>query len=691
MTRVDEVTRTRRSLPRVAAVYAGAIVLVVVLAAVHLTQGTADVGIADLLRLLIGSSDDNTVAVVIESRLPRLLAGVVTGIALGVAGATLQSVARNPLASPDTLAVNAGAYLAIVAGAVTGLAVPFYLAGGLAFVGGLAAAGLVLLLSRAGAAGPTRLVLAGSATMLALMAVTTTLLVLFPEATTGLFAWGSGSIVQSGTDVVLQAVPMLLAGVAGILLVANRLDVLALGDDTASVLGLDVRRTRVVAIVLAVLLSATAVTVAGPIGFVGLCAPFLARLIARRVPGLHRHGVLFPMAGLAGVIVVLGADVLLRLALPGQYGVSVPTGVVTTLVGAVILVWIARRLRDSGPATVSARRAGTPARSSRRTAVVISSLTVSLVTATVLATLLGDRVLLVGDVVNWLTDQAGRQVTFTLNQRIPRVLAALLAGAALALAGTVIQAVCRNPLAEPSLIGVTSGAGLGAVSVLLLVPGTGIWPMSAAAAACALAVFALVYRLAHRGGLDSDRLVLIGYGVSFGATALTTLVIVVNEPWNTNLALTWLSGSTYGRSLEQLLPVTLALAVVIPLSAAARHELDLLAVDDDVPRILGVPVERARLVMLAAAALLTAAAVCAVGVISFVGLVAPHAARALVGTRHVRVLPTAMLLGALLVSVADTMGRTVIAPAQIPAGLMTAIVGAPYFLWLLWQSRGREA
>ncbi|WP_255371639.1 iron chelate uptake ABC transporter family permease subunit [Cellulosimicrobium sp. CUA-896] len=311
--------------------------------------------------------------------------------------------------------------------------------------------------------------------------------------------------------------------------------------------------------------------------------------------------------------------------------------------------------------------------------------------ATVAGLLLGDRLVLLGDVANWWGGVAGRQVTFVLDQRLPRVLAALLAGAALALAGAIVQAVCRNPLAEPGLLGVTSGAGLGAVSMILLVPGVGIWPMSAAAAVGAFAVFGLVYGLSYRGGLSSDRLVLIGIGAQAGVTALITLVIVVVAPWDANLALTWLSGSTYGRSLAQVAPVAIALLLVTPLATGLRRDLDVLALDEDTPRVLGVPLDRTRLLLLSAAALLTAAAVCAVGVLAFVGLVAPHAARALVGARHGRVVPVAMLLGALLVSVADTLGRTIIAPDQIPAGLGTALLGAPYFVYLLWRSRGRGA
>ncbi|GAA1734032.1 siderophore ABC transporter permease CdtC [Isoptericola hypogeus] len=688
----DHTTAKATAAPRrLVVVFAAALLTVALVGALHLAQGSADVGALDVLRALLGDRSDETAAVLVDSRLPRLLAGVLVGVALGVSGAVLQSVARNPLASPDTLAVNAGAYVTIVAVAVLGVSVPFYLQGGLAFVGGLAAAGLVLVVSRGGADGPTRLVLAGSAIMLALHSVTMVLLVLFEQETTGLFAWGSGSIVQSGTRTVALATPVVVVGVAAALVAARRLDLLALGDDAASVLGVDVRRTRVLSVLIAVGLAAVAVTVAGPVGFVGLSAPVIARLVGRRVPGLGRHVLLLPFSALVGVVVVVGADVLLRVVLPGQASIVVPTGVVTSILGAGILVWLARRLRDSGAGARGARGALGRPRSRARVVVVLVVLVAALAAAVVAGLLLGDRIVLLGDVANWAQGTAGRQVSFVLDQRVPRVLAALLAGAALALAGSIVQVVCRNPLAEPSLLGVTSGAGLGAVTMILLVPGVGIWPMSAAAGLGAVVVFGLVYALSARGGLGSERLVLVGIGAQAGTTALITLVTLVVAPWDVNLALTWLSGSTYGRSLEQLLPVMLALLVMVPLAATYRRELDVLALDEDTPRVLGVPVDRSRLVLLGAAALTTAAAVCAVGVIGFVGLVAPHAARALVGARHGRVLPVAMLLGALLVSVADTLGRFVIAPGQIPAGLGTALLGAPYFVWLLWRSRGRAA
>jgi iron complex transport system permease protein len=675
--------------PRVVGVFAAAILLLLVVAAVHLTQGTSSVGALDLLRLATGG-DDEAARVLVASRLPRLLAGLAVGVALGFAGAALQSIARNPLASPDTLAVNAGAHLAIVAVAAFGISLPALPAGGLAFCGGLAAAALVMGMSAGGQSGTTRLILAGSATALALNSLTMLLLLLFEQATIGLFAWGNGSLVQSDLVALTQLAPVLTAAVVALLLLGRRLDILALGDDTATVLGLDVRRTRLVVTLLAVLLSAAAVTLTGPVAFVGLCAPVIVRLLGRVVPGLHRHRVLLPLSGIAGVLIVLGSDVLLRAVMGAQAGVEVPTGVVTTLLGAGVLIWLARRHRDAGPTRrpPGCHAAVRSAAFHRSVVAVAAAVTVAAVLVGMLA---GDTWVLLGDIVNWLNGTTGPAYTFVLDQRWPRVAAAVLAGAALAVAGTTVQAVCRNPLAEPGILGITAGAGLGAVSLLTFVPLAGVWAISGVAGLGAILAFALVYGVAWRGGLSSDRLVLIGFGAWHGGMAVITFLIVAYDPWNTGKALTWLSGSTYGRTATQVLPVAIALLVLTPAVVAARRELDLLALDDDTPRVLGVRLERTRLVALGAAAVLTSTAVSAVGVIGFVGLVAPHMARALVGGRHARVLPVAALLGAALVSVADTLGRSVIAPAQIPAGLVTAMIGTPYFVWLLWRSRARAA
>lgn len=658
----------------------------------HLTQGTSAIGAGDLLRwALPGGSggDGGTGEILVGSRVPRLAAGVAVGFALGVAGALFQSLARNALASPDTLAVTGGAYLAVTTVAAFGLAVPLWASGLTAFVGGLLAATLVLGLAGGAGTATTRLVLAGSAVGLALQAATSALLILFDEETTSLFAWGSGSLSQLGLTAFQQAAPVVAVATGCALLMARRLDLLGLGDDSAAVLGVPVRQTRVLGTVIAVVLTAAAVSLAGPIGFVGLFAPVVVRLAGRVVPAVNRHVVLIPAAGLMGAFVVVLADASIRAMIGADEAISVPTGVTTTLAGALVMVILARRGRDSGPAKQPpAARVG--ARGRLRFVVVLVVVIAGAAVVTLLGLLGGDTWLRTGDLVLWVSGEGNPLVRFALDERAPRVAAAVTAGAALALAGSMVQATCRNPLAEPGILGITGGAGVGAV---IVVTGAGVTVAATTGAILvgattgALVAFALVYGLAWRRGLDADRLILIGIGTWYGSVALTTVLLVRSNPWDTPRIYTWLSGTTYGRSFDQVVPVAIALAVALPLAWVVRRELDLLALDEDTPRLAGVPLEPVRLLVLVVAALLAAMSVAAVGVVGFVGLVAPHMARALVGGRHARSIPVAVLIGAVLLGLADLVGRTVIAPAQVPAGLVVALIGAPYFVFLLARSR----
>jgi len=297
-----------------------------------------------------------------------------------------------------------------------------------------------------------------------------------------------------------------------------------------------------------------------------------------------------PLSALAGAIIVLLADIVVRSALGSEGALAVPTGVATTLLGAVVLVVLARRAADAGPLRQPpAARPGGGGRSRTGRLAVIAVLVALLGASALLGLMAGFTWLLTGDLLVWARGDAVAVVRFAMDERAPRVAAALLAGAALALSGTVVQAVCRNPLAEPGLLGITGGAGVAAV---LVVTTTGTVASTAtiavAAGIGALLAFALVYGLAWRAGLDSDRLVLVGIGVWFGTTALTTLLIVQANPWDTPRIFTWLSGSTYDRSWEQVVPVLVALVVTLPLAWVAHRELDLLAVDERAGDVLDV-------------------------------------------------------------------------------------------------------
>ncbi|WP_405111641.1 iron ABC transporter permease [Micromonospora sp. NBC_01405] len=674
-----------------AAVLAVLLVAVVVTGLWHMTQGTSGVGFWDLLRHLLGAREDvggvPVTDVLTGSRLPRMLAGIAVGVALGAAGALLQSVTRNALAAPDTLAVTAGSYFALCAVGAFGLAVPLWASGAVAFGGGLLAAGLVLgLVGTASGTGSTRLILAGSAVAMALDAATAMLLILFKESTTGLYAWGSGSLAQLNIDAAMRAAPVIVVVLAIAVLLARRLDVLGLGDDTAASLGVPIRSTRFIAVLCAVLLTSISVTLAGPLAFVGLAAPVVVRLAANRIGVLSRHGFLIPACGLVGALLVLLADDVLRAVLGAQAAASIPTGIPTSLLGAIVIVILALRLRDAGAAR-GAPRALVAIRSRRRfltVAVVAAGL---LVAAVLVGLLAGSLWLRTGDVVLWLQSAAPDLIGRALDDRAPRVAATVVAGAALALAGTVVQGTVRNPLAEPGVLGITAGAGLGAVIVVTSGAAGGRPALIVTAVAMGLGTFALIALLAWRGGLLPDRFLLIGIGCGYALSDISTFLLLRADPWDTPQILTWLSGTTYGRTFADVLPVALVLLLATPAVLGMRRQLDLLAIDEDTPRIFGVRRDGARLSLLTIAAVVAAVSVIAVGVVGFVGLVAPHIARSLVGVRHGRIIPVAMLLGGLLVCVADTLGRTLIAPSQIPAGLMMALVGAPYFVWLLRRSR----
>ncbi len=650
-----------------------------------IVQGTAHVGAADVWKALTGQGTTTDTSVVIASRLPRMAAGILVGAALGMSGSALQAISRNVLASPDTLAVNAGAYLALGLVTVTGVSLPFLAGSAAAFAGGLAASALVLALSGLGS-GTVRLVLAGSALAMGFGSITDALILLFPNRTAGLYQWGQGGIAQNGFGDVRQMAPVVLAGLAGLCLVARRMDALALGDDAARGLGVPVRGTRITVVVLTSLLAAAAVSLAGPIGYVGLCAPALVRPLSQRMRAFARSRNRVPLAGLVGAALVLGSDVLLRAAVGADLGVAVPTGTVTSLVGAVFLIVIAVRAREAGD-TAEAEHLRIPGRLTFLATV--TALGCLLVGVLIAALLLGDTPLLLGDVMHWIEGTAPRSISFMLDTRAPRVLAAFLAGTALALAGTLVQAVTRNPLAEPGILGVSGGGAVGAVVLTTTVSMATSWGLAGAALIGSAVAAALVFGLSAQGGFRSNRLVLVGTGVSAATTALIGLILVLSDPFNATKALTWLSGSTYGRTFPDALPVGITLVVVTVVAVAHRRELDLVALHEDQARLLGLRLGHARLGFLAASVVLTATAVAAAGTIGFVGLVAPHAARSLVGRRHARVVPVAMLLGGVLVTAADLVGRTVIAPEEIGAGLVTAVIGAPYFVCLLVRTARR--
>ncbi|MGC9040685.1 MAG: FecCD family ABC transporter permease [Roseiflexus sp.] len=271
--------------------------------------------------------------------------------------------------------------------------------------------------------------------------------------------------------------------------------------------------------------------------------------------------------------------------------------------------------------------------------------------------------------------------------RLPRMLVAALVGMALGISGAIMQGITRNPLADPGILGISAGAGLVAVTLIVVVRDVpaGIIPLAAFGGAVTVA--SLIYLLAWRGGDSPIRLILVGIGLGAICGAATTLMITFGDIYDVQRALIWLTGSVYGRSWEEFWPLLPWVALCVPLALLLARDLNALNLGEDVARGLGSPVAWRRGLLLLTAVALAAATVAAAGTIGFVGLMAPHIGRRLVGPDHSGLLPTAGVLGALIVVAADLVGRTLFAPIELPAGLVTAAVGAPFFIGLLWQQR----
>jgi len=268
--------------------------------------------------------------------------------------------------------------------------------------------------------------------------------------------------------------------------------------------------------------------------------------------------------------------------------------------------------------------------------------------------------------------------------RLPRALLAFLVGGALATAGTGLQGLLRNPLADPFLLGLSGGAGLGVVLAIALGWG-GPWGLPVAAFAGAMGAMVLVYRLGLVGGgaLDPRTMLLAGVAVGAFAAAVTTAIVSLAEASQLRNAFLWLWGGLSGASWQTVAVLAVYAPVPLAVLAAAARPLDLLALGEEPARYLGADVERVKRRVYLAASLLTAAAVAVSGVIGFVGLLVPHLARLVWGHRHRALLPAAFVGGGTLLTLADTLARTVVAPRELPVGIVTALVGVPVFALLL--------
>lgn len=604
--------------------------------------------------------------------LPRLAVSLIAGAMLGLSGAIFQQVLRNPLAEPTTLGISSGAYLATVLATLWWPQAAAALLEPIALLGGVLAIALVFALAAGSRFSPLSLILAGLIVGLFAGVVTSVLTLFHREALTSAFIWASGSLVQDGWDTAVSLLPRLVAGLFVTGLTIRQLGLLVLDDDGARALGLKVGAVRVGALLLAVALAASVVSAVGLIGFIGLGAPVLARLAGART---SRQQVLW--APLTGAVLLCLTDQIVQVA--SSPAIEWPTGIATALVGAPLMLAMLGRLRHVGTPGAALESGSTRL---RNPASLLLAGACMLLLALVLAVMIGNG----ASGWHWLM---GSELGVFGPLRWPRVIAAGAAGAMLALAGALMQRVTGNAMASPEVLGISTGAGLGAILGFLFLEEMGRAAQLGSATLGALLALLVMLALGARAAFAPERMLLAGIGLATAFGALVSLLTALGDPRLSTL-LSWMAGSTYHVTAGQAV-ASAGLAVVIAVfSLLPVRWLAVLPLGEHTVRSLGIGLGGARLAILLVCALATGAATLIVGPLSFVGLMAPHIAR-MAGLR--RVIPHAVgsaLLGALVMVVADWLGRNLLFPFQLPAGLLATLVGGPYFMWQMGRGGRRR-
>ncbi|HEJ7935395.1 Fe(3+)-hydroxamate ABC transporter permease FhuB [Serratia marcescens] len=601
------------------------------------------------------------------SLLPRLTVSLLAGAGLGLVGVLFQQVLRNPLAEPSTLGVAAGAQLGLT------IATLWVLPGGeftrqlAAMVGAIVVGGLVFGVAWGKRMSPVTLILAGLVLGLYCGAVNSLLALFHYDQLQGMFLWGTGALNQQDWSAVQFILPRLLVAGALAALLLRPLTLLGLDDGVARNLGLGLSMARFCTLGLAIIFSAMLVSAVGVIGFIGLFAPLMAKMLgARRLA--HRM-MLAPLLG--ALLLWLTDQVMLGVT---QVWREIPTGAATALFGAPLLLWLLPRLRSAATPPPMNLGDKVPAERGNLPGWILLGGLVLLLGLT-LALMLGKN----AGGWHW---SLGAELDSLLPWRWPRVLSALAAGMMLAVAGTLIQKLTGNPMASPEVLGISSGAAFGVVMMLFMVPGDAfVWLLPAGSLGAA-ATLLIIMIAAGRGGFSTERMLLAGIALSTAFTTVIFLLLASGDPRMGGL-LTWLSGSTYSVEPAQALRTALVAAGLMVLAPLCRRWLTILPLGGATARSVGIALTPARLTILLLAAVLTAMATLTVGPLSFVGLMAPHMARMLGFRRALPQMVIAALLGGLLMVFADWCGRMLLFPYQIPAGLLATFIGAPYFVYLL--------
>ncbi|MEI6897319.1 MAG: iron ABC transporter permease [Psychromonas sp.] len=584
--------------------------------------------------------------------LPTLLMALLCGALLAQSGAVVQISLGNAFASPSTIGISAGALLGAM---VTNLIIDdpsiwqVWLA---AFIFALLIATLILLLSQVIGGGKLQLILIGMAMSLAIGALSSAIMIYAEQRMDGLFLWGSGNIGQSDSQLVsIVFIPALIL-LALPLFCHRQLDMLSLGEDTANVVGLSVQRWRAVLLLIAVLQASLVTAMVGVLGFVGLMAPHIARML-----GFNKTRKLLICASVFGALLVIFAELFSR-SLPVS-GFRLPTGVLTVLIGMPCFLYLLTRKK--GAMSMAMQESG-------------FGLAALIKLPKFFAISIPGILVILTAMLFW-PNEMGAEFT------VWRMIVAIVAGMSLAMAGCALQALFRNPMASPDISGATSA------SVLCIILALQIWPDASRmdlflyALVGAASVICILF-IAMRFQLRVSQLALLGIAISAWCGTVASMVLTFGAG-AASVTVLWLTGTTYGAD-DQIgwLLIAVAAPCCLALLALSR-QLDLFTLGDDWGLHLGQSLMKVRLLILFLVVLLTAASVAAVGAIAFVGLLSPHIMRLLGQTRHWVLLLGSGLVGAWFLLLADGLGRTLIAPFEIASGILVSIIGGLYFICLI--------
>ena len=601
------------------------------------------------------------------SLMPRLTLSLLAGAGLGLVGLLFQQVLRNPLAEPATLGVASGAQLGLTVVTLWGVA------GGmvtqqLAAMTGAVLVGIVVFgVAWGKRMSPVTLILAGLVVSLYCGAVNQIFAIFNHDQLQNMFLWSSGSLNQMDWSNVAFLWPRLLGGLLLTLLLLRPMTLMGLDDGVAKNLGLALSLARIGVLALAILISASLVNAVGIIGFIGLFAPLLAKML-----GFRRLISRLMLAPIIGALLLWLADQTVLWLTPHMGEIS--TGTVTAVIGAPLLLWLLPRLRTGS--VPPAMDQGDRVPSERQ-----NLLWWAAIGGGVLLLLMAVALSFGRDAHGWVW-ASGELWQQLLPWRWPRMVAAMATGMMRGVAGCVVQRLTGNPMASPEVLGISSGAAFGVVVMLFIVPGDAFgWLLPAGSLGAALTLL-VISVAAGRGGFSPERMLLAGMALSTAFTTLMMLLLASGDPRMANL-LTWISGSTYNIDVLQAKRTLIIMVVLLALVPLCRRWLTILPLGGATARAVGMALTPSRLTLLLLAAVLTAAATLTIGPLSFVGLMAPHIARMLGFRRALPQQVMAALLGGGLMVAADWCGRMLSFPDQIPAGLLATFIGAPYFIHLL--------